>query len=169
MDVMSTPVRDLIDVLHQEIDHLHHLAEVATEERTALQRMAMPAFDTVNQRRVQTLELIQVLEARREALLNGLAREWGMPPGSVTLSTLIERVSRDVGRTLEGQQREMERAVDVVRQLMAVNRLAMGKLVDFIQQTMAAAHPVSGADALYSGSGTKKLTRASGRMVAQKG
>lgn len=169
MDVMSTPVRDLIDVLHQEIDHLHRLAEVATEERTALQRMAMPAFDTVNQRRVQTLELIQVLEGRREALLNGLAREWRMPPGSVTLSTLIERVSRDVGRTLEGQQREMERAVDVVRQLMAVNRLAMGKLVDFIQQTMAAAHPVSGADALYSGSGTKNLTGASGRMVTQKG
>lgn len=169
MDVMSTPVRDLIDVLHQEIAHLHRLADVATEERTALKRMAMPAFDTVNQRRGQTLELIQVLESRREALLNDLAREWGMPPGSVTLSMLIERVGRDVGRTLEGQQREMERAVDVVRQLMAVNRLAMGKLVDFIQQTLVAAHPVGGADALYSESGAKKTIRTSGRMVAQKG
>lgn len=169
MDLVSSPVQELVVILHQEIAQLHQLAEVAAEERAALRRMAMPAFETVNQRRVQTLELMQVLEARRAAILGGLASTWGVPAESLTMAVVMERVGRDLGRTLEGQQHEMVRLVDAVRQLMAVNRLAMAKLVDFIQQTLVAANPQEGADTLYSGSGVKKTGRISGRVVVQQG
>lgn len=169
MDAMPAPILELVDILHQEIAHLHELAHVATEERAALNRLAMPAFDTVNHRRVQMLELLHVLESRREAILDGLARDWGVAAGSLTLASVMDRVGRDVSRTLYGQQQELDRMVDAVRQLMAVNRLAMSKLVDFIQQTLAAAHPGSGGAILYSESGAQKTSPTSGRVVVQRG
>ncbi|MFO0775918.1 MAG: flagellar protein FlgN [Nitrospiraceae bacterium] len=169
MDVVPAPAQELVDVLHQEIAQLHKLAAVATEERTALRRLSMPAFDSVNEQRAQMLELIRVLEERREAILHGLADAWGVPRGTVTLSMVLARVGRDLGRTIEGQQQELERSVDAVRQLMAVNRLAMAKLVDFIQQTLAAAHPRTTSDGLYSGTGVKKSANQSGRVIVQQG
>lgn len=169
MDAVRTPLQELVDVLHQEIAQLQQLARVAADERTALRQLAMPSFESVNQQRIQTLELLQVLESRREAILTDLAHQWGMPDRAVTLAAVIERVGRDVSATLVGQQREMDRLVDAVRQLMAVNRLAMTKLVDFIQQTMASARPAPGQETLYSGTGTKKSVRSSGRVLAQRG
>ncbi len=169
MDAAPTPVLELVEVLHQEIAHLQSLARVAAEEQGALRRLAVPAFETVNQQRLQTLELLHVLETRRAAILADLARQWGVDEHAVTLSMVIDRVGREVSRTLLGQQREMDRLVDAVRQLMAVNRLAMSKLVDFIQQTLASARPASGPDAGYSESGTRIAARASGRVLAQQG
>ncbi|GKS59187.1 hypothetical protein YTPLAS18_27140 [Nitrospira sp.] len=169
MDSVSTPLQQLVDVLHQEIAQLHQLARVAAEERTALRQLAMPSFESVNQRRMQTLELLQVLETRRQTILADLAHQWGIPDRSLTLAAVVERVGRDMSATLSGQQREMDRLVDAVRQLMVVNRLAMTKLVDFIQQTLASACPAAGQETLYSGTGTKRSVRPSGRVLAQRG
>lgn len=169
---MHTPpsvVLELVDVLHQEIAHLQHLAEVATEERAALQRLAMPSFETVQQRRVQTLDLLQTLESRRESILSELAREWGVVDRPLTVSAVMARVGVELGRTLEGQQHEMHRLVDAVRQLMAVNRLAMTKLVDFIQHTLTASQAATGGESTYSESGGKRTIRTSGRVLAQRG
>lgn len=169
MDTPPPTVLELVDLLHQEIAHLNQLAQVAAEERVALQRLSMPTFETVNERRVQTLELLQILEHRREVILRDLALQWGVCDEAVTISAVIERVGLEVSRTLQGQQREMDRLVDTVRQLMAVNRLAMTKLVDFIQQTLAVSQPPPGAETLYSEAGAKKPTCASGRMMTRQG
>ncbi len=165
----SQPVQDLIEILHQEIAHLRGLAEVARDERAAIERLTLPAFDTVNERRRKTLELLQVLESRRESILADLARDWSPSGQPVTLAAVVERVGRELGATLQGQQHEMDRLVDAVRQLMAVNRLAMARLTDFVQQTLAVWRPTGGGEVTYSESGTKKTPRPSGRVLEQEG
>ena len=169
METVSAPVLELVEILRQEIVQLQQLAQAAAEEQTALRRLAMPTFDSVNHQRMQTLELLHVLESRREAILSDLACQWGIPERALTVSAVIERVGQDLSVTLRGQQREMDRLVDAVRQLMAVNRLAMTKLVDFIQETLAAARPSLDREPLYSGTGAKKAARTSGRVLAQRG
>ncbi len=169
MTLPPEPAHELIEILHQEIAHLRRLADVARDERAAIERVTLPAFESVNERRRKTLDLLQVLESRRESILADLARDWGQEGRPVTLAAVVERVGQELGTTLQGQQHELDRLIDAVRQLMAVNRLAMARLTDFVQHTLAVWQPSGGGDVTYSETGTKKASRPSGRVLAQEG
>jgi flagellar biosynthesis/type III secretory pathway chaperone len=100
-------VADLIEVLGQEQARLDALRHLLLHEQEAVRRWSATDLSAVTASKIDILDDLRALEARRGVLMTELGAQWNQPPDQLTLKDIAARVDPAHRRRLLDQREAM--------------------------------------------------------------
>ena len=150
---MTATVDELVGVLAAEAERLRRLLPLLEEQERALQGADAQAAMDLAERQARLAGELRALEQTRRAVVARLAAEVSLPPGQLTLSTLVGRLPRapiDLTR-LRGELQELGRRVTLLTQR---NAFLLERSIGYVRGLLWAIVSVASPDtATYGASG----------------
>lgn len=169
MSTTASAAASILDILTREEAHCDLLNQTLQHERSALRRLSVMEFPSLNEQRLKNLQQFQALEAERAAVVNRLADAWRLPREAVTLQVVIDRLEPREKRDVERCHERLTAKVRALRQETAVNALLVAGIQTLCRKAMHLSSEALPEQGIYSSSGVSQRVGIGGTMLRQKG
>lgn len=169
MSNTASAAASLLAILTREEAHCDLLRQTLEQERSALRRLSVTEFPTLNEQRLRNLQQLQVLEAERAAVVNHLAETWRLPRETVTLQVIIDRLDQRDQRDVERCHERLTTKVRALRQDTAVNAVLVAGIQTLCRKAMHLTSEALPEQGIYSASGESQRVEIGGTMLRQRG
>ncbi|MCX5724613.1 MAG: flagellar export chaperone FlgN [Nitrospirae bacterium] len=159
----------ILDILTREEAHCDLLCQTLQQERSALRRLSVTEFPSLNEQRLQNLQQFQSLESERVAVVNRFAEAWGLPRETVTLQVVISRLDQPDKRNVERCHERLTAKVRALREDTAVNAVLMAGIQTLCRKAMHLSMEALPEQGIYSASGESQRVGLGGAMLRQRG
>jgi len=169
-------MQDIVASL-QELDHILRREEVQCDalahniqrERQVLRTLKLTDMAEVNHQRAGLLDGLFLLETERTAWVARLADRWNLPPSTISLSVILERLETAEAQRLEALYTGMAGKIRALRHEIAINAGILDSLQVFIRKGLNVVLQATAPLGLYSGSGEPRECGMGALMFRQKG
>lgn len=169
MSLASSVVPHLIDILDREEAECDRLLATLREERTAIRRLTLSDFNTINERRLGILHALETIEADRRHAMARLADTWGVPSDSLTLHTVIDRLKTAGAQELEERHTRLAHTIRTAREEISLNARLIDGIQAFIEKVLHAWTEAAPKEGTYSSSGECRPGGTGGAFLRQRG
>jgi flagellar biosynthesis/type III secretory pathway chaperone len=160
---------ELLDLLQEEQTRFDTFLELLNHERNTLRALSSTELETLNAAKLDLLNEIQTLERRRIALVSGLSAEWRVPPASLTLRAIGERLGGSIGRECGLRQDRLNATLEAIRQASALNGSVIAKSLAFLDQALSLVRARPAPPPIYSPSAAIVSAAPDGALIERKG
>ncbi len=168
MSRASSVIPHLTDILIREEAECDRLLATLREERTAIRRLTLSDFGTINEHRLNILHSLDEIEAERRHAMDHLAEMWGAPPNSLTLQAVIDRFKTSGNQGLEEQHTRLAGKIRAAREEIAFNARLIDGIQTFIKKALHAWTDAAPKEGIYSSSGACRPD-GTGALLRQRG
>jgi flagellar biosynthesis/type III secretory pathway chaperone len=152
-------LRDLRDLLGQQVDHLKTLEQVLERQKEALVQRDIPAIVDSIEAQEECLKSVQRMEEVRAELMSRISSAMGFGPGGVTLRELTESLDPDVGRELRSTGQTMRDTLENIGRVNRENRNLVEHSLEFVREMLTSISCTGPDRETYESSGTLKPRR----------
>ncbi|BCA54789.1 protein of unknown function, FlgN-like domain [Nitrospira sp. KM1] len=169
MHPSSAVLPQLADILSREESACELLLATLREERSAIQRLAVSEFTSINERRLGILASLETLDTERQRFAGQVSASWGLPPAAVTLQTILEQMKSASVPGLDERYARLAERLRAIREEIALNSTLIDNIRQFIEQMMSAWTSSANSEGLYSPSGGRHSAIYEGSFLQQRG
>lgn len=169
MFTTASAAASLLDILTREEAHCDLLNQTLQQERSALRRLSVAEFPSLNEQRLKNLQQFQDLEAERASVVQRFAEAWSLPRATVTLQAIIDRLDQGNKRDVERCHERLTEKVRILRQDTAVNALLVAGIQTLCRKAMHLSVQALPEQGTYSSSGESQRVGVGGAMLRQRG
>lgn len=168
MSAAHSVLSPLTDILNREESACDQLLTTLHKERTAIRRLAIADFETINEHRGAILVSLELLERERQQLMGRLSQSWGIPEHSLTLQTIADQLKSSASPGLDERYARLARKLRTVREEIAFNARLIEAIQSFVAKVLSAWTETAPADGLYSFSGDSGGRSSGGTFLRQR-
>jgi flagellar biosynthesis/type III secretory pathway chaperone len=169
MFTTASAAASLLDILTREEAHCDLLNQTLQQERSALRRLSVTEFPSLNEQRLKNLQQFQDLETERASVVQRFAEAWSLPRATVTLQAIIDRLDQKHKRDVERCHERLREKVRILRQDTAVNALLVAGIQTLCRKAMHLSMQALPEQGTYSSSGESQRVGVGGAMLRQRG
>ncbi len=169
MQDLVTALQQLEHILRREEVQCDALSQNIQRERQALRTLTLTDMAAVNHQRATLLDELLLLETERTAWVVRLADRWELPPSTISLSVILERIETTEAQRLEALYTRMAGKIRALRHEISINAGILNSLQAFIRKGLNVVRQATVPLGLYSGSGEPDECRTGAMMFRQKG
>lgn len=169
MQDLVTALRQLEHILRREEVQCDALAQNIQRERQALRTLTLTDMAAVNHQRGALLDELLLLETERTAWVVRLADRCELPPSTISLSVILERIETTEAQRLEALYTRMAGKIRALRHEISINAGILNSLQAFIRKGLNVVRQATVPLGLYSGSGEPDQCGMAPVMFRQKG
>lgn len=159
----------LTDILIREEEACDRLLATLHQERTAIRRLKIDDFVTINEDRGSILESLERLEAERRHAMRDISRSWNLPEEALTLQRIVERLKSSGTSGLDERYARLARKLRVVREEIAFNAKLIEAIQSFVTKVLSAWSEGRPAEGIYSFGGDRGFRASGGALLRQRG
>jgi flagellar biosynthesis/type III secretory pathway chaperone len=169
MSAAQSVLAPLTDVLNREEEACDRLLSTLHQERTAIRRLMIDEFETINKDRGSILGSLERLETERRHAMGELSRFWNLPEETLTLQRIVERLKSSGTTGLDERYARLAKKLRAVREEIAFNAKLIEAIQSFVTKVLSAWSEGEPADGIYSFSGDRGFRASGGALLRQRG
>ncbi len=162
-------IADLIETLDQEHVRLDALRHLLRHEQEAVRRWSAETLSALTASKMEILQDLRSLEARRTDLMVELGALWGRSPESLTLKEIAAQVAPVQSRRLLEQRETMRGDVQDALVIQDVTGLILSHAMSLCDEIMRLGRQTPGEGPLYSDAGLVATASEPRNWVNRKG
>jgi flagellar biosynthesis/type III secretory pathway chaperone len=165
----SPSISALVTLLQVQQERFDSLLTLLAREREAITAMATASLVELSEAKLRLLDELRELDERRASAVARIAGNWGVPPETLTLHGIAERVGPIEAGILHRLKDRLARVVAAIRESTSVNSELIARSLAFLNQGLDVWRDAPKTSDLYSSHGALKSGTLQGALVRQKG
>lgn len=131
---MASLIRDLITVLKEEGEIYEYLLPMTREKKQVIIKNDLPSLQKITVEEQKAIEILNVLERRREEVIVNIGTVLGMDPDTMKISNIIEVLEKQPQEQKELREvhTKLKETVEELKRLNDLNRALMEQSLEMI-------------------------------------
>lgn len=131
---MASLIRDLITVLKEEGEIYEYLLPMTREKKQVIIKNDLPSLQKITVEEQKAIEILNVLERRREEVIVNIGTVLGMDPDTMKISHIIEVLEKQPQEQKELREvhTKLKETVEELKRLNDLNRALMEQSLEMI-------------------------------------